>query len=86
MKQLIYVKKTKEIDDLLTSKKYIKLNDCFNYLIKMPMDSVNEENVKKLMDEKELIENKLKKLNETTTETMWFNELSVIENYLKKGL
>ena len=52
----------------------------FNYLIKMPMDSVTEENVERL--EKEQINKniELDDIKNTTICQMWSNELIVLEN------
>ena len=50
MELLIYVVKRRSKCDY-TRKKYDKMDEGFNYLIKMPMDSVTEENVVKLMKE-----------------------------------
>ena len=56
-------KKKDEITKILTDFKYDKIeysgDTNFNYLIKMPMDSVSEEAVEKLMKEEEKKENEL---------------------------
>ena len=41
-------KKSVEINEMLKEKKYDKHENTYYYLIKMPMDSVNEENVENL--------------------------------------
>ena len=46
-------KKSTEINTMLKDKGYDKQENNYNYLIKMPMDSVNEENVKTLKNEYE---------------------------------
>jgi len=52
------------------------------------MDSVTQENVDKIMKEKEESEAELEVLRKTTLETMWLNELNVLskeyDNYQKK--
>ena len=70
-------KKNKEqINTILENMSFDKDNGNFNYLIKMPMDSVIEENVEKIMKEHA---NKLKELEEikkTTIENIWLKELN----------
>jgi DNA topoisomerase II len=56
----------------------------FNYLRKMPIDSVIEENYLKLLKEKEEKEMQLKIITETSVEDMWYTELNDLEKeYLK---
>ncbi len=75
-------KKREEINKLLIEKKYNRISEDdpnFNYLVKMPMDSVSEEAVEKLMNEKLDRENELELLTKTTIENMWLNELAVLK-------
>ena len=59
---------------------YPELEDSsYKYLIKMPMDSVSEENVQKLLSEKAKLEEELNILRNTTPEQMWLQELSELE-------
>jgi len=72
-------KKTKEvINNMLREKGYdeIKEGDEYKYLIKMPMDSVTEENVKKLMEDHSKLIKELEELELMTKEVMWLNELN----------
>jgi len=70
-------KKKDEITDMLIIKGYDKLDDDedFKYLVKMPMDSVSEENVKKLNNEYNNKSEELKRIKETTIQQMWLYEL-----------
>jgi len=74
-----------EIDRLLEKLEFDKLtsgNDGakdYKYLVKMPMDSVSEENVEKIMKEKEETELELSTLMAMTVEKIWLNELAVFE-------
>jgi hypothetical protein len=68
--------------ELLTSKSYAMQDGSFQYLIKMSMDSVCEENVAHL---KKQYESKQKELVETeaiTKERMWIQELQELEKML----
>jgi hypothetical protein len=73
-------KKTgQQVTDLLTSMNFVPIDGDFKYLIKMPMDSVTEENVANIMKEKADTEEELALLRATTLETMWLGELSNLE-------
>jgi DNA topoisomerase-2 len=72
-------KKSSEINHILEDKKYDKYNDNYNYLVKMPMDMVNEENVATLKNEFDNTRNELETLKNTTIETMYLNEISDLE-------
>ena len=75
-------KKKQEIVDMLVEKDYDMLdNDTeFKYLIRMPMDSVSEENVEKLVNEHEAKLDELERIKSTTIEQMWLSELDILEN------
>jgi len=51
----------------------------YKYLLKLPMDSVSEENVKKLLNEKEKKEAELSELTSKTVEQMWLKDLEELE-------
>ena len=77
-------KKKEEINTILESKGYIRVKEDYNYLIKMTMDSVSEENVEKLMKDFIQKEGDLKKIKEQSIENMWLEELDVLEDEYKK--
>ena len=79
-------KKTgQQVLELLTGRGFIQLDGDYSYLIKMPMDSVTEENVAKILKEKADTENELAVLKATTLEQIWMKELDVFEaKYGKK--
>jgi DNA topoisomerase-2 len=72
-------KKNSEIFKVLEEKNYNKINDDYNYLIKMPMDSVNDENVNKLNNEYLKKSSELENIKNTTIYQMWLNELEMLE-------
>ena len=79
-------KKNNEIDEIMTRFKFDKdkIKDNYNYLTKMPMDSVSEENVEKLMKEKSDKEEKIKQLKSKSIEDIWIEELEILkEEYCK---
>ena len=51
----------------------------YKYLLKLPMDSVSEENVEKLRSEKEKKEKELAHLESKTTQNLWKDDLAELE-------
>jgi DNA topoisomerase-2 len=51
----------------------------YNYLVKMPMDSVCKENVEKLLNEHELKKNELATISACSLEHMWLKELDALK-------
>ena len=81
-------KKKEEINKILIDKKYSSVDDNndtnFNYLTKMPMDSVSEEAVDKLMKEKKEQEKELQLLTTTSIEQIWLTELNELKTAYKE--
>ena len=73
-------KTAQQVTDLLTTMNFTTIDGDFKYLIKMPMDSVTEENVANIMKEKADTEAELATLRATTLETMWLGELGTLES------
>jgi DNA topoisomerase-2 len=69
---------------LLESKGFDRLDGDYKYLIKMPMDSVTQENVDAIMKEKADTEQELETLKGTSCETMWMRELVNFETEYAK--
>jgi DNA topoisomerase-2 len=72
-------KKADEVTALLVGLEYVKIDDSFTYLIKMPMDSVTDENVIRIMKEKTDLESDLDILIGTSLEKIWLSELVDLE-------
>ena len=74
--------KSKEfITNMLTEKGYdVDADMNYNYLTKMPMDSVSEENVVELCKKSKNKENELNTIKETSVNKMWLNELDVLKS------
>jgi DNA topoisomerase-2 len=51
----------------------------YKYLLKLPMDSVSEENVQKLLNEKQKKEKELEELSSKTVKQMWMKDLEELE-------
>lgn len=85
-------KKKQEIIDMLQEKDYDLINDDgdsdnnseYKYLLKMPMDSVSEENVEKLLKEHQGKQQELEQVKSTTIQQMWLSELERLENEYKE--
>jgi DNA topoisomerase-2 len=78
-------KKTAEqVTQLLSGMKFSLIEGDYKYLIKMPMDSVTQENVANIMKEKENTEAELKLLKSTPLEKIWYTELDSLDNEYDK--
>jgi DNA topoisomerase-2 len=79
-------KKKTEIVEMLLSKGYdvIEEDNDYKYLIKMPMDSVSEENVEKLNREHKDKSDELQRIKETSEQQMWLSELEHLEQAYSK--
>lgn len=77
-------KKKDDILHMMNEEKYTMIDDDsdFKYLLKMPMDSVSEENVERLLKDKETKESELARLQSTTIENMWLSELDELKQML----
>jgi DNA topoisomerase II len=68
-------KKADEVTQLLEGLNFDKIEGDYKYLIKMPMDSVTEENVASIINDTENIAKEITELEKTTIETIWMREL-----------
>jgi len=78
-------KKSKtDILQILQDKKYDMIEDDadYKYLLKMPMDSVSEENAAKLMKDRDGKRQELLDVQTNTIENMWLNELELLKQYM----
>ena len=77
-------KKKSSIIDMLMEKEYDAIDDDneYKYLLKMPMDSVSDENVNKIIQEKKNKELELEKLKAMSIESIWLNELDELKKQL----
>ena len=58
----------------------------FKYLLKMPMDSVTDENVKNLLAERDAKRAQHQGLQDTTIQALWTNDLDELEQEYKKWI
>ena len=74
-------KKKEQIIDMLQQKGYDKIDndEDYKYLVKMPMDSVTEESVEKLLKDKGNKEVELDNVKKTTINKMWISELDQLK-------
>lgn len=72
-------KTAEQVTQLLSGLKLALIEGDYKYLIKMPMDSVTQENVDAIMKEKENTEKELAVLKATPLEKIWLNELDVLD-------
>jgi DNA topoisomerase-2 len=79
-------KKKEQVTEMLEEKGYDKVegDEDYKYLVKMPMDSVTEENVEKLLKDKGNKEAELENIKKTTINKMWISELDNLrEQYIE---
>ena len=76
-------KKSIEINKILEKKNYIKVDENYNYLIKMTMDSVSEESIEQLKNKYKEKQELLAKLMNTTIQEMWLSDLEELKEILK---
>ncbi len=77
-------KNADQVEELMKHHKFDKIDGDFKYLIKMPMDSVTEENVKHIMKEKDDAKHELDVLMNTTIYQMWLHELEVFKKHYEQ--
>ena len=77
-------KTANDVTCLLTEMNFTLIDGDYKYLIKMPMDSVTQENVDNIIKEKENTENELNKIRNTTLHAMWLLELNQLEKEYSK--
>jgi len=71
-------KSSADIQAMLRTAGLDELDGSYSYLIKMPMDSVSEENVQALKDEKRKMKDMVDELGATSAEKLWLNELAAL--------
>jgi DNA topoisomerase-2 len=79
-------KKTAEVSAILKARNYHVVDEDtdYKYLVRLPMDSVTEENVSKIMQERDRKNAELLALKGTTETQLWLNELAVLRaEYIK---
>jgi DNA topoisomerase-2 len=73
-----------QVVEMLEGFHYDKIDGDYKYLIKMPMDSVTEEHVAKIVQEKADTERELETLLATTVEQIWLRELEQLDKEMMK--
>jgi DNA topoisomerase II len=71
-----------QIHDLLVSKNYRMVDNTYQYLTKMTMDSVSKENVDKLKKQYDEKDKELKDIKNKTIEQMWYNDLEELSKMI----
>ena len=72
-------KHSMDIDNLLNNLDLIKINNSYDYLVKMPMISVSIENIYKITKEKKEKEEEIAILQQMTINAIWLEELDLFE-------
>jgi len=77
-------KKLEEVTSMLQTRKYQMIEDSYDYLTKMPMDSVTTEMVTKILKEKTDNEEQHCLIQAKSPEQMWLDELKEFDNLYSK--
>lgn len=85
--ETIIVKKKRqdEVVEQLLSNNFIKIDDSYNYLLRMPIHSMTLEKIKELEDEAAACLLRYTNLKNTTIANLWLDDINVFEEYYKKG-
>ena len=73
-----------EVERILETSAYDRVDDSYKYLIKMPMDSVTSENVKEIIDERDETKDEIEFIKDLTIEKMWYSELEIFQGEYRK--
>ena len=85
--KIVIQKQTKDkIHEQLTSRNYPLINDSYDYLIKLPIYTLSQEEIDKLLTEKEKLETNYDKLQKTSKQQLWISELDEFTKMYKKFL
>lgn len=76
-------KNSQDINNMLDEMSFDHILESYDYLIKLPMNSVSRENVEKLLKEKNDVETNLEILQNTTIQDMWLKELEAFDKEYK---
>jgi len=84
---LIIQKRTKDnIIQQLDSKDYWKINESYDYLLKLPIYTLSQEEIDKLMTEKQALLEERLGLSKMTIKNMWLEELHIFEKIHRRFL
>ena len=70
----------------MSEKEYPLINESYDYLLRLPIYTLSQEEIDKLMKVKGDLEREYKDLQETTIKELWLLELTVFEKFYKKFL
>ena len=84
---IIIQKRSKDnIIQQLVDRNYSMINESFDYLLKLPIYILSQEEIDKLMKEKDDLNEEYQELEKKTIEEMWLDELYIFEKLYKKFL
>lgn len=76
--------KKAELEMYLTTNDYLLVNDCYDYLLKIPIYNITKDKVSEIEDEYKKAEQSLNDIKAKTEKQMWLDELELFEKeYLK---
>jgi len=77
-------KTDEQVNSILEQFEFDKKDGSYAYLRKMPMDTVTQEKVDKLLKERDYKSNELQELQSKSEKQIWLNELTILEEEYRK--
>jgi len=85
--QIVIHKRSKQnITEQLIARNFETIDDSYDYLLKLPIYTLSEEEVKRLLNQKDSLESEYKGLSEQDISDIWLDELSLFESKYSKFL
>lgn len=73
-----------ELEELLETRNYLKVNDTFDYLLRIPIYNLTTDKVAELEDEFKKAKGALDEMRQKTEDKMWLEELEIFEREYRK--
>lgn len=78
--KIVVNKKSKEyIEEQLVKHEFMKIDDCFDYLLNMPIYSLTKEKIEELINKAKNKKEQIKDLTSKTARDLWLDDLKVLE-------
>ena len=62
------------------------INESFDYLLKLPIYTLSQEEITKLQNEKAALQLQHEQLSKMSIESLWLEELQIFEKMYKKSI
>ena len=82
----VHKMKKADLEDYLCKEKYLKYEEKYDYLIKIPIYNFTTDMVSQLENDVKIADDKYKKIFETDAKDMWLHELNVLGHVYQKNI